>query len=627
MSEKNNVSSGAEKAEKLTRKNTKAKPEGEEIKNLADNSDGNKKNTVGAKKSTAHKSGAKNKSVKDTKKQKSAQKEEKREKKKELAAERKQKRLERKLAHKEKREERNAQLKEKKLERREEKRKRRDMLKSESREQKAKRIEKERAQKLADKKQKREQKLEAKQQKREHALKRRQQKRLEKLEKRQSKERTRTPGFGGWLAAVISLGVTTLALGTVLTFGWITMDGMQADMAVTYTESLYELNSIVDELDTDLAKAKASSSASDRVRVLTEIATESESAETVLERFPLEIQVTERLTSFINEMGGAARGMLYTVADGGELNERQLEQLNYLYETNAKVKSELNSLMEKTSEKDMLSAMLGKDSSLTEAFTAIQNNVFETEEAPGANSRRLPPQPALLEGADEITASDAEKLAKQYFSDYDVTDAVCTGEAMGIIPVYNVNLTTADGEMTAQLTKAGGKLLSFDSFKDCDTENFSVDRCVDIAEEFLQKVGYTNLKAAWASEFGTTCNIHFATEQDGVIVYSDLIKVKVCEQRGIVTGLEATGYVMRHSDREIGSAAITAEEAKSAVNGNIEISSERLALIPQGHEEIFCYEFFGEMDGVEYYVYVNAETGEEVEVKTVVGTAQGKLIK
>ncbi len=648
MAEKKNISSGAAKAEKLTRKRavkgTESDGEKKELKNLADNGDGAERNTAktakkgGAGKKTesaSAKSGGRRagkrssdkrsakhakhkKPVGEKRAQKIKRREERKSERKKLALERKQRRLERKLEHKEKREERIAAMKERRAERKAARAERRDLIKHESREAKRERIAEEKRAKREAAKAKRDKRLAEKKAKREHRLK----VRAQRNEKRQGRERT--PGFGGWLAAVISLGVTTLALATIVTFGWINMDAMQADMAGGYTQSLYELNAIVDDLDADLARARVSSSAGDRVRVFADIALESENAELVLERFPLEIQTTERLSSFINDMGRGAKSMLYTVANGGELSARQIERLDYMYETNAKVKSELNKLMENTCESDMIAAMRGKDCALADSFAVIQNNVFGEESR--MQRKHKPHSPSYLGGGEEISASNAEEVAKRLFGDYNVSDARCTGEADGRIALYNVNLTVPDGEMLVQISKIGGKVVSFDSFKDCSEHNFSVDRCVDIAEDFLTKIGYDGLQAVWASENGTTCNLHFAPVQGGAVIYSDLVMVKVCEERGIVTGMEASSYVMRHRERDIPAPSISEEEAKSSINGNVEVTSVRTAVIPFMGKDRLCYEFFGNMNGVDYYVYVDAETGEELEVRTVIGTAQGNII-
>ncbi len=642
MATEKKISSGAEKAEKLTRKNSPSKGQKDnsvasqkgkkqsgataqkraadavEKEELKSNSS---TRTAGKGKKTSKKQ-AKKTNAKKLARKKAA--EEKKLAKARLKAERKQAKLERKLEHREKKAERAAQAKERKQALKEKRRERRDMIKKETKAQRRKRIAEEKQAKREAVKAKREAKLAKKKASREHKLKVRAQKRAERNDKR------RAPGFGGWLAAVISLGVTTLALGTVLTFGWFTMDDMQASMAGAQVQSLYELNSVFDNLDADLSKAQAASSPTDRVRVLSDIAIESQTAETILERLPLDIAMTEQMASFINKMGDSAKQMLYTVANGGELSPSQLKTLAYMYETNSALKAEMNELISTVDGRDLLSAMRGKNSVIGDGFGVIQNNTFETpkgiQDGPFADSVNKT-NPRALKGQKEITAADAEKLTLQYFADYNAQNAHCTGEAVSdALTVYNVNIMTDDGEMLAQISKLGGKVVAFDSFKDCSKHNFSVDRCISIARDFLSSIGYEGLKAVWTSENGTTCNLNFAPVQGGAILYPDLIKVKVCEERGIVTGVEALSYVLNHGERDLDGAALSKQEAQSEINGNIDVQSARLALIPFDGGERLCYEFFGSLGNNEYYVYVDAQTGEEIEVLTIVGTAQGKAL-
>lgn len=645
MATKKNVSSGAEKAEKLTRKNSHSAEDEKEIKTEGSKKTSSSKSATGkkaqgataekqksskggksAKKEKTRKAHAKKPAKKLSEKQLARKKayEERKLAKAQLKAEKKQAKLEKKLEHKQKKAERIAAAKERKAELKEKRRERKDLLKNESKQARRKRIAEEKKAKREAAAAKREAALAEKKAKREHRLKMRAQKQAERNEKRHA------PGFGGWLAAVISLGVTTLALGTVLTFGWFTMNDMQADMAGVHVQSLYELNSVVDNLDADLSRAKASSSAGDRVRVLSEIAIESQTAETILERLPFDIEMTEQMASFINKMSDSAKQMLYTVANGGELTPSQIKSLEYMYETNGKIKAELNSLIANVNGKDLLAAMRGKGSVIGNGFTTIQNNTFETpkgiQDGPFADSVKKT-NPLALKGQQEISAPDAEKLAKQYFNDYNVSDARCTGEATAqALTLYNVMLTTNDGEMLVQLSKLGGKVVSFDSYKDCNQTNFSVDRCIDIAEDFLASIGYEGLKPVWASENGTTCNLNFAPVQNGAILYPDLVKVKVCEERGIVTGVEALSYVLNHGERNIGGASISKAQAQANINGNINVISSSLALIPFDGGETLCYEFFGTLGDNDYYVYVDAATGEEIEVLTIIGTAQGKAL-
>lgn len=627
---KKEISSGAEKAEALADNSTpkkSAKPAAskKQTANKSKTTTAKKGKNV-TKKTTAKK--AKNKPVKamsETRKKRIEAREQKKLETAKIRAEKKQKRLEKKLESKQKRLDRIAAMKEAKRERIEKRRERRDMLKHESKESRIERRKEERAAKLEARVAKREAAMADKRAKREHRLKVRAEKRAAQTEKRHA------PGFGGWLAAVISLGVTTLALGTMLTFGWINMNGMQADMAAIHTESLYELNSVVDNLDTNLAKARVSNSKNEQVKLLADIAIESEMAETLLERLPVDTQFTQNITSFVNKMGDSAQSMLYSVASGKKLTDSQIATIEHMYKTNMELKQIINELTANCSGKDMLAAMRGKtDGLMYVTFGDIENNTIETpkEIHDGPFAENIKKVSAKnLEGLEEISSAQAEDLAAKYFDSYEIKKVRCTGETIAEqLSCYNVTMETKDGEMTAQLSKQGGKVVEFNSYKDCSDKNFSVERCIDIAEDFLKSLGFKDMKAVWTSENGTTCNLNFAYAQNGVVIYSDMVKVKVCEERGIVTGMEGLSYVLNHTERTLPAAKISRSEAKAKLHAGFENEASRLCVIPVNGGETLCYEFYGTYGDNTYYIYVDAATGNEVEVFTVIGTKQGRAL-
>ncbi len=633
---KKEISSGAQKAEALAdngkkpaaKKNTAVKSTAKAkktapVKQTKDNAKtGNKVMSI---KKAAKKKGKHVHKMSEKRRKRLEAREQKKLEAAKIRAEKKQKRLEKRLDAKQKRLDRIAAMKEKRAEAREKRRERRDMLKHETKEARIERKRQARVAKTEARVAKREAAMADRRAKREHRLKVRAEKRAEKNEKRHA------PGFGGWLAAVISLGVVTLALGSMLTYGWINMDGMTADMATIHTESMYELNSIVDNLDTNLAKARVANTRNEQVKLLTNVAIESEMAETLLERMPVDTQFTQNVTSFVNKMGDSAQSMLYSVASGKKLTDSQIATIEHMYKTNLQLKQSINELTANCTGKEMLKAMRGKkDNLMLVSFGEMENNVVETpkEIHDGPFAENIKKVSAKnLAGLEEITCAQAEKLAAKYFESYKVSDVKCTGEVTAeSLTCYNVTMQTKDGEMSAQLSKQGGKVVEFNSYKDCNDKNFSVERCVDIAQDFLKALGFKNMKAVWTSENGTTCNLNFAYEQNGVVIYPDMVKVKVCEERGIVTGMEGLAYVLNHTQRELGSAKISKSDAKAVLNGGFEAEGSRLCLIPIDGGEVLCYEFYGAYGGNDYYIYVDAATGNEVEVFTVIGTAQGKAL-
>ena len=109
-------------------------------------------------------------------------------------------------------------------------------------------------------------------------------------------------------------------------------------------------------------------------------------------------------------------------------------------------------------------------------------------------------------------------------------------------------------------------------------------------------------------------------------MYADLIKVKIALDNGEVIGLDATGYLNCHYERQLPKPAISVEEAKKNLSDKIEIKSEGLSMIPtEWRSEKFCYEFKGKIDDIDFIAYINAETGKEEDILIIINTPNGTL--
>ena len=197
----------------------------------------------------------------------------------------------------------------------------------------------------------------------------------------------------------------------------------------------------------------------------------------------------------------------------------------------------------------------------------------------------------------------------------------------GEIECYNLKSETEqNGEVYAQISKVGGKLIMFNAYRDCSGEDLSEAEGVELAEQFLNSLGLTEMNCVWSYVSGSTQYLNFAFD-DGIIAYPDIVKVKVCRERGVVSGIDADGYYMNHTQREIKNAKYTVEEAREKVSKDLEIRSSALAIIPTGGgNERLAYEFIGDANGETYYVYLDAETLKQADIFKVVNTKQGRLL-
>ncbi|MBP5242707.1 MAG: germination protein YpeB [Clostridia bacterium] len=310
-------------------------------------------------------------------------------------------------------------------------------------------------------------------------------------------------------------------------------------------------------------------------------------------------------------------------------NEASLE---YMYQTNNAVLSELQTLRDGMSEKDWAKLMKGSQGGMAqESMQNVNSNVIQTpssiQDGPFAENKEKVTAKGLTDG-EEVTPTKAEELLREYFSDYDVQTVEYQGETVAEhSTMYNFNMTDSRGrEAFAQISKAGGKLVMFNSYEPCYAKNFSQEKCVEIAREFLKKLGFENMTPVWLQENGTTANVNFVYEQDGALCYADMAIVKVCETRGRAIGLEALPYYLNHETRAITPPALTEEQAAKAL-GKLQPQTGRLALIPYEGEEGLTYEFSGMYGENEFFAYIDANTGEETQTYTVINTKQGRLLQ
>ncbi len=569
-------------------------------------------------------------------KQRLEKKKEKAEKKKAMLAKREelkkarlQKRSELKKAKLEKRQEREnkkAELKRLKMQKQAEKAQRKEYLKHETESERKNRIAKEKQAKLAIRKQK----LENERAKRQERLEERKHRRVLKSQERREK---RKRGIGGWLAAVISLGCAVLILGSLLTLTYFTPldDYMMTNTAEE--RSFYDLVGYVDNLDVNLSKLVVTKDTEKQQKLLSELRVQSNLASSSISMLAIQDENKFYTSKFINQIGDFAKYLEAKLIDGEKMSLEDYETLSNMHQINVELKGKLNELINEINEDfDFSSIYEGKeDNLLISKFNELESNAtnFPHMIYDGAFADSVKKEESkFLNKFEKVSKSEAEENFKKYFKDYNVKDVELVGEAISEkIECYDFEGKTEDGTLlTAQLSKKGGKLILFNHYKDCSNKVYESEALEEVAKRFLENAGYKNMQAVWMAEGNNVTSFNFASTVDGIICYSDLIKVNVCNERGTVSGIEASAYALNHTPRTLKEVKINLNDAKAKVEDEIEVETSRLALIPYGMKEKLAYEFTGVKNGETYYIYVDAVSGKELEIFKVVKTTEGTLL-
>ena len=456
--------------------------------------------------------------------------------------------------------------------------------------------------------------------------------REERRQKAREKRKNNRKGLGGWITAVVSLGIATLALASVLTFTFLTPTESDTMLESAYRKSYLGTVERVDNIDLNLSKALATSDGAAMQKYLVDTAINSELAENDIQQLPLQDENKYYTTKLINQIGDYAKYLNNKLINGEKLTEEDISGLTGLYRANKTLKNALGETTEKIQEGYSFSSLMqgGNGDLIIENFNQLQNLSVEYPEliydgpfSDGQADRELK---GLV--GEEIEKSAAMEIFNKTFVKYNLENVTEAGEVVsGNLEAYNFSATSKGENLFAQVSKKGGKLIMFAYAGSCASTEISGEQATSTAEEFLVEQGISDMKPVWINLANNVYTINFAFEQNGVIVYSDLVKVRVCAETDTVIGMEAKSYYTNHVERLIEQPKLTKSQAAARVSANIDIENSRLALVPVGTTtEKLCYEFHGTFDGSTYYVYIDATNGRQVEMFMVVKGTEGELL-
>jgi len=406
-----------------------------------------------------------------------------------------------------------------------------------------------------------------------------------------------------------------------------------------YNNNFYELVNYVQNVETYLAKSTISTSSTHSAETLTYLWREANLAQTYLANLPIESQELEKTEKFLNQVSDYSYTLSRKNIKGEDLNDEELKNLEELHGYSMDLKNVLNQLgtdLEQGSItwKDLksdaneefaqaVSSNLDIFGSLEEDFHEYSGLIYD-----GAFSEHLTStEPKGLTG-DDISEEDAKNKINSVFGRENIKEISSLGvNENSELPSYNFSLKNQkDENITIAITKKGGYIVYFNCNRDVQEEKLSYEDANKKGLEFLNNLHVNNMKETYYLNENGIITINYAYLQDNVVMYPDLIKVKIALDNGEILGIETKGYLNNHTERKITQNIISIDEAKKKLNKNLNIQSEGMAIIPTEYKtEILCYEFKGKVDDNEFLVYINAQTGDEEDILIVYNTPNGVL--
>lgn len=392
-----------------------------------------------------------------------------------------------------------------------------------------------------------------------------------------------------------------------------------------YSSSYYSMVDSVNNLQVNADKFETVTSSSTQRSLLKDMEQDCAYIVASLSVLPIDVKNSNDAIKFFNQINGMCEAYVKVIDKGESLNSEQLLLIDKAELALSIIKSKLNTHNEmvRRGEYEFVVAGIFDDEGVTQFSSSLGDLTAKEVDYPtmifdGPFSAALEDKQIKGLNESEITKEQAYNYLKDVV--YVGEDVIITflNETTNDFVTYDFKVTRNDIDYYAQVTKRQGVLLTLSGYAIPEEPNISSEKAQELAISFAKKIGFGDLVATWVEVKENIAYINLAPTQDNVILYPDLIKVKVDMFAQNIIGFEAQNYAFNHRSRTI-TKSVTQADAEKQLGIDYKILNTRLAVIPLEDEtEVVAYEFACDRINGLYYYYVDANTGNIVKILKVV---------
>ena len=410
-----------------------------------------------------------------------------------------------------------------------------------------------------------------------------------------------------------------------------------------YNMAFFEVVDYMENVESFLAKSLITKEAESSTENLIQVWRETNLVQTYLSQLPVNNEGLSKTQKFLNQTSEYTYSLFRKNVKGINLSDEEMKKLKELHDYSMELKNILNQLSEDLNGnrlnwedlEDNASSLFSKqiENVSKDGFDTIESN-FEQYDGliyDGAYSEHVINDAQKGVTGEIIEEAEAEKIAKDFIGNNEIQSITANGlSENGNIPCYTFTAflkQDTNNPMTIAIAKKGGHIVFSNYNRKVENQIISDQEADEYAKKFLNQRGLDKMEKTYYTKEANIMTINYAYQQENVIIYTDLVKVKVALDNGDILGVETTGYLNNHEKRDINKKnSITKEKAKENINQELDIQGERFAIIPTEFKtEIFCWEIKGKINDRDFLVYVNAKTGKIENILVITETGNGTV--
>ena len=427
---------------------------------------------------------------------------------------------------------------------------------------------------------------------------------------------------------IVSCVVLAVALGAVLIAFYQlkkTDEKSNKTLESVYSSSYYSMVDSVNNLQVNADKFETVTTSSAQRGLLRDMEQDCAYVVAGLSVLPIDAENSNSAIKFFNQIAGMCEAYIKKIDKGESLSTEQLLLVDKAEYALSIIKSKLNTHndMVRQGDYEFISVSVFNDEGVTQFSNSIGDLTANEVDYPtmifdGPFSESLESKQIRGLSKEEISKEQAEEYLKNKVYQSEDVEITYLNETAGDFVTYDFKIVKHNNEYMAQVSKRGGLLLALMGYATTNEPNISSEKAQEIAIEFSKRAGFDEMVATWLEVKDNVAYINLAPTQDDAILYPDLVKVKVDMYSQNIIGFEAKNYAFNHVARQFETSISLAEAEKQLGFDYIILNTRKAIIALENDIEVATYEFACERINGLYYYYIDANSGELVQILKVV---------